>query len=160
VDRFWRRKNMSSEHKSEVFKKILQERLDKYVLNHGSGKSWDTTSNTARGKAFTEFYVRDILCRLEPVDEDDVDLGLRCDGKDDLNVDCVLQSDETFYIFQSKFKGKGQRLTNDEFAGFFSVHERLLDSKLIAERKHLIYQMKPFRKFVRFVLFGLSSTIC
>ena len=111
---------MSHEHKNEAFKKVLQERLEKYVLNYGT-KSWDTTSNTARGKAFTEFYVRDVLCRLEPVDEDEIDLGLQCDGKDDLNVDCVLQSDETFYIFQSKFKGQGKRPTNDEFAGFFSV---------------------------------------
>jgi hypothetical protein len=125
---------MNNEHKNQAFRTILQERLDKYVLAYGAGKSWDAASNVARGKAFSEFYVRDILCRLEPIDEDDIDWGLQCDGKDDLNVDCVLQSDETFFIFQSKFKGQGKRPTNDEFAGFFSVHERLLNPKLIEEK--------------------------
>ena len=89
-------------------------------------------SPTAIGKAFTEFYVRDIAYFTDNFrDEQMIVRGLECDGQNDLGVDFVYEQPERpegepeYWIFQSKYKGKGNSLEPKEFTHFFDTPRRL-----------------------------------
>ena len=108
-------------------RKAVQEGVAEYARG---GKS-----PLAIGKAFTEFYVKEIAYFTDNLtEEEEIKRGLDCDGQNDLGVDFVYEqpaddqqseSKPFWMIFQSKYKGKGNSLNRDEIAGFFTTHESL-----------------------------------
>ena len=87
--------------------------------------------NTAKGKAFTEFYIRDIASQTDGItDPYAVDEGFDCDGSDDEGIDFIYPKDNgEFWIFQSKYKGGNSSLTKDEVVGFFDIHKRVFGAR-------------------------------
>ena len=107
--------------------KIIKSGMERYLEDRGY--SYNKASKKELGRAFLEFYVRDIGTYLYQFDEDLLEDGLRCDGSNDLNVDFAYKNEDIFYIIQSKFKtGKGS-LERDEISGCFKIHSRVLDTK-------------------------------
>lgn len=109
------------------FEDLIQEGINKYLLDKGIIR--DNANTNQLGKALTEFYIKDIGQYLYKIYEDDVEEGLKCDGKGDLNIDFAYKYDNTYYIFQSKYKGKNTSVSSDEITGFYNIHRRLLDKK-------------------------------
>ena len=92
--------------------------------------TWEKATKKQFGRALVEFYLREVGQFLFPIYEGDIEDGLDCDGKGDLNVDFASSQDNNNYIIlQSKFKGANNRLNTDEISGFFRIHERLLDKE-------------------------------
>lgn len=101
--------------------------VDKYLEEKGIyGK--DRANTIQLGKAFLEFYIKDIATFLYKFDSDLVETGLDCDGKGDMNVDFIYKQENTYFIFQSKYKGQRNAITHDEIAGFAKIHSRILDT--------------------------------
>jgi predicted DNA binding CopG/RHH family protein len=120
--------------------KMTKDSLDlegiiKSAMNHyleEKGIPYDKANKKQLGKAFCEFYVRDIGAYLFQFDDDLIEDGLRCDGKDDLNIDFAYRNEDTFYIIQSKYKSKKKgSLDRDEILGFFGIHSNILDEKFL-----------------------------
>jgi hypothetical protein len=108
------------------FNRIINESMDS--LLNDKGLSIEKANKKDRGKAFQEFYLKEIATFLLNLDDDDIESGLRCDGSRDLNIDFVYFNGVQYYIYQSKFKGKkSHHLTRDEISGFFNIHTRILD---------------------------------
>lgn len=83
------------------------------------------------GRALTVFYVKEIGQYVLNIYEDDVEGGLECDGKGDLNVDFAHNyiEENSYLIIQSKYKGAKSNVSSDEISGFFNIHERISDKK-------------------------------
>jgi len=109
---------------------IIKSAMNQYLEERGI--SYAKANKKQLGKAFCEFYVKDIAAYLFQFDEDLIEEGLRCDGKDDLNIDFAYKNEDTFYIIQSKYKSKKKgSLDRDEILGFFGIHSNILDQKFL-----------------------------
>jgi hypothetical protein len=91
--------------------------------------------NQDYGKALTEFYMWEIGQHIYKIYEDDIETGLECDGKGDLNVDFAHHyiDENSFLIIQSKYKGNKSSVDSDELSGFFNIHERIIDRQYLNE---------------------------
>jgi hypothetical protein len=103
---------------------IIRFAMEKYLVERGL--TFCNATKKQRGKAFMEFYIKDIGQYLYQFDEDFIDDGLSCDGANDLNIDFAYKNEDCYYVFQSKYKGTGS-LERDEISGFFNIHSRLSD---------------------------------
>ena len=147
--RFLARKRVVAMPKIDEMSKIIRERMEEYLNKQGwsfDGNAPGTkqASNVAIGKALTEYYAREIAYYTNHVNEEDkIDEGLECDGSNDLGIDFIYEKpdDKEFWIFQSKFKGKSAGLTRDEIAGFFNIHERILDRKWRAKANRTVGEL-------------------
>ena len=102
--------------------------MDKYLSK--DGLSVQSAGNTPIGKAFTEFYVRNIAFYIDNVtDVDAVQRGLECDRSNDLGIDFIYEkSDENeFWICQSKYRGLRGSLSRESISEFFKIHTRIND---------------------------------
>lgn len=117
---------MSNDPKLGEISKIINSRMERLIKEKGIA-SIANASTKLKGKAFLDFYIRDIAKILYQFDDDLIDEGLGCDYKGDLNADFVYKSDDTFFIYQSKYKGSGQSLTSGEIADFARIHARIMD---------------------------------
>ena len=119
---------------SEI-RKTVQQRVDWFARGDKSTK--------AIGKAFTEFYVRDIASQLDGLtDPVKIDNGLECDGTNDFDVDFgyELPDDNAFWICQSKFKKAGS-LKRGEISSFFQIHERICDKPALKTAKKDVWEL-------------------
>ena len=115
---------------SRIIRERMEEHLNKKKLSFdGKVAGTSQATNIAIGNAFTEYYVREIAYFNDLTEEDKIDEGLDCDGPNDLNIDFIYEKPDVneFWIFQSKYKGKKTGLSSDEIAGFFNIHEKILD---------------------------------
>ncbi len=113
-------------------------------LSDRRGLSMHNAGNVLVGSAFTEFYVRNIAFYIDNLsDEDTIRNGLECDGSKDLGIDFIYEKeDDTFWIYQSKYKGgKNATLTRDEIAGFFAIHNRILDPNMLAGANNTVQEL-------------------
>lgn len=108
-----------------IFEEILQEGVTACLSEKGINR--DKASTVQLGKAFAEFYFKEIGIFLFAIDEDTVSDGIECDGKGDMNVDFAFEIENQYFIFQFKYKGKSSRITTDEISGFFNTPNRLVD---------------------------------
>src|SRR6185437_11571993 len=109
------------------FEDILKDGLEKCLIEKGI-KDFSSATQIQRGKALTDFYLREIGSYLYQIYEDDITDG-SCDSKGDLGIDFIIKKDEGWLIFQSKYKGTGNTITSDEISGFFNVHSRIMDQE-------------------------------
>ena len=116
---------MNEQRKIDQFKTVIKQRIDGY-LNDRFGLKRKDARTVHVGGAFTEFCVRDIVAPLNPMSEDDIQAGLRCDGKNDLGIDFIVQQDETYHIYQMKYN----HLAFDDVAGFFQIDDRIFSGDL------------------------------
>lgn len=110
----------------ERFDKLIKERMEFYLCEKGI-KNLEAANKKNIARALQEFYLKDIAFYLSQFDEESIDDGLDCDGQGDLNIDFACKQDNTYFVFQSKYKGKKNNLTRDEISGFFRIHSRLND---------------------------------
>jgi hypothetical protein len=108
--------------------KLIDERMTE-VLNELGIKSIKDANTKQRGKAFLEFYTYEIAKYIHKFDDDLIEEGLSCDYSGDLNIDFIYRNDDTYYIYQSKYKGGGNKLTRDEISGFSKIQSRINDKE-------------------------------
>src|SRR5690606_19393107 len=98
--------------------------------------------------AFANFYITEIFANKYNIADDDVTEGLNIDGKDDLGVDCILKKDNTYLIFQFKYKGSKNGVERDEVAGFRELHERLSNSDHVQQygNEEIRYALEKFHR--------------
>ena len=119
---------------SEI-RKTVQKRVDWFARGD--------KSTTAIGKAFTEFYVRDIAYQFNGLtDPVKVDGGLECDGNNDFDVDFGYEfpDDNSFWICQSKFKKAGS-LGRGDISSFFQIHARICDKSALKKAKKEVWEL-------------------
>ncbi|MFZ3138375.1 MAG: AIPR family protein [Thermodesulfovibrionales bacterium] len=117
---------MSHDMSLDSISKMIEQKMG-VLLEEKGIRSISDANTKQKGKAFLEFYVRDIGRLLYKFDDDLIDDGLRCDYKNDLNVDFIYRNEENYYIFQSKYKGSRNSLNRDEISGFARIHSRITD---------------------------------
>ena len=110
--------------------KEIRDRMEDYLKQRGIGSLQDA-NNKQQGKAFTEFYVRDILAYRYDLDDDLIEEGLKCDGSNDLNIDFIYNYNDTFFIIQSKYKGQKHGIDRDDISGFVKIHSRVTDRSFL-----------------------------
>jgi hypothetical protein len=130
---------MSNTISLDFISKDIENKIEYYLKEKGI-QSIKEANKKQLGKAFLEYYVKDIAKFLYQFDDDLIDDGLACDYKGDLNVDFVYKNEDTYFILQSKYKGKGNKITRDEIAGFAKVHSRITDTEFF--NKHANEQLK------------------
>ncbi len=89
-------------------------------------KDFDRATSNQRGKALTEFYLKEIGIYLFQIYDDDIETNI-CDGKGDLGIDFIVHKSGEWLILQSKYKGQSSSITIDEIAGFFQIYSRISD---------------------------------
>jgi hypothetical protein len=142
----------------ENFSDILKQGLD-IIAGEKYSKPFSELQKTYQSKVFIEFYLKEILCYQQTLDEDEADLGLLCGGRNDLNCDFVIKCDDTFLIFQAKYLGKDRTLDRDTISGFFNIHTRIIDAKYLEENgnEYLRESLSDFTKRSRVHYFLLTS---
>lgn len=120
----------------------IRERMQELVEEYGFSGSLDEASTVYKGKALTEFYIRDIDGQINNFSSEEIGNGLECDGSDDLGVDFVCKQDDHYFIYQFKYKGRNSSLTRNEISGFFDMYEAISDKEQLknanAEVKDLL----------------------
>jgi hypothetical protein len=130
----------------QKFEEILKDGIEKCLKEIGIS-SLNIANQQQRGKALTDFYLKEIGAYLYQIYDDDITDG-SCDSKSDLGIDFVLKRENEWLIFQSKYKGGGNQITSDEISGFFNVHSKLLDEEYFGKHanktlKELLLDLKP-----------------
>lgn len=119
------------------FEEILKEGIGKTLFERGI-KDFDKASCIPLGKALTEFYLKEIGQYLIPVYEEDIDDNI-CDGKGDLGIDFIYKRENSWLIFQSKYKGQSSNLTSGEAADFFQIFPRIANQDYLnAEQSQIV----------------------
>lgn len=111
------------------FDDVLKEGIEKYLSEKGFTNP-NSASQHQRGKALSDFYLNEIGTYLYKIYEDDIRNNI-CDGKGDLGIDFILKRDDSWLIFQSKYRGGSSRIDADEIAGFFQIHARISDPEYV-----------------------------
>ena len=105
--------------------------MSEHLPNGVSPTDSDPKFNFAKGKAFAEFFIREIAAQTDGfTDSDAVDEGFKCDGSRDEGIDFIYPKDNgEFWIFQSKFKGDYSSLAKDEISGLFNIHKSVFGAR-------------------------------
>ena len=117
----------------KISNKVVESTLKDYMHSYFIDAGIKDPTTRDKGKAFLDFYVREILANLTNLDEDMISEGLEIDYSGDLGVDFVYKDGKSFYIFQSKFKGSKASVSSDEISGFFDVHSKITDKEYLRD---------------------------
>lgn len=124
--------------------KLIKEGMDQIIKEQGEDPAQATS--ISKGRAFTEFYIKDIARYLgnNITDEESISRGLECDGSKDIGIDFIYEKEgNEFWVYQSKYVGKRTPLTKDTIAGFFQIHRRIFNKEERAEANRWVRDLLP-----------------
>jgi len=76
---------------------IIKDRMNYYLKEDLGITSISNANSRQIGKAFTKFYVKDVLAFICNFDGDLIDEGLSADGSDDIDIDFIYQNANQFF---------------------------------------------------------------
>lgn len=102
-------------------------------------------SPTSKGKALTEWYVKNIANHIDKItDEGSINEGIECDGNNDLGIDFIYEKDDnSFWICQSKYLGEKTSLKKDAISDFFQIHRRIFDKDARSSANQQVQNLLP-----------------
>lgn len=88
--------------KSDIFKAAITDFVTPFIKDLGYSNP-DRAPNTVRGRAFLNFYLKQIFSQFIDIDEDSLEIG-QVDRKGDRGIDFIYISENNIYIVQSKYE--------------------------------------------------------
>ena len=119
---------MNNSVSKDQIKTIIRESMQDYYCERGI--SSPTTIDI--GHAFARFYINEIFANKYNITDEEINDGLNIDGKGDLGADCIFIKDNTYMIFQFKYKGQKNCITKDEIAGFKELYEKFSNQEHVS----------------------------
>lgn len=135
--------------------KWIKDEVNKILTE--SGQTPEQAKTAEKGRAFTEFYIKEIARYLDNItDEKLVEDGLECDRRSDIGLDFIYAKDDNdFWICQSKYVGRDGSLSEGTITAFFGLHERIFDKESRRKSNKNVQELLPpigNNSYITFVL--------